>query len=81
MATTATDIGSDLKTLKDDMGQLMKQVIDKNKERLVEAKDDVFGKAGELAETAEQKIKSRPFLAVLIAFLVGLLFGAFAHKA
>ncbi len=78
---TMPDIGADLKTLKEDVGHLVKQVVDKNKDKLISAKDDVLGKAGELAETAEKKITSRPFLAVLVAFLIGLLFGAIAHKA
>jgi ElaB/YqjD/DUF883 family membrane-anchored ribosome-binding protein len=75
------DITADLKALKDDVGALVRQLVDKNKEKLFNAKDDVFGKAGELADTAESKIKSRPFLAVLIAFVFGLLFGAIARKA
>jgi ElaB/YqjD/DUF883 family membrane-anchored ribosome-binding protein len=75
------DIGADLKTLKDDVGLLVRQLLEKNKDKLINAKDGVFDKAGDLADTAEKSIKDRPFLAVLIAFFIGLLFGAIARKA
>jgi ElaB/YqjD/DUF883 family membrane-anchored ribosome-binding protein len=75
------DIGADLKALKDDVSQLVRQLVDKNKDKLLGAKDDVFDKAGELVGSAEKGIQGRPFLSVLIAFFIGLLFGAIARRA
>ncbi len=77
---STADISSDLQSLKKDVSELVRQLLDRNKDRFMSAKDDVVDKASDALQTAEKKIKSRPFFSMLIAFIVGILFGAIARK-
>jgi ElaB/YqjD/DUF883 family membrane-anchored ribosome-binding protein len=74
------DIRADLKALKDDIGSLVKKLFDENMDLLKNVKEQVVDKAGDAAGIAEDKIKSRPLLALLMAFLVGLLFGGLMRR-
>jgi ElaB/YqjD/DUF883 family membrane-anchored ribosome-binding protein len=76
----AADITSDLQALKKDVAELMRQLLDRNRDRIMNAKDEVVDKANDALQTAEKQIKSRPFFSVLLAFVIGILFGAIARR-
>jgi len=59
------DVGDDLSALKADLGKLVKQMVQEN----------VLDRAGGIVKGAEKQVQERPFLSVLVAFIVGLLFG------
>jgi ElaB/YqjD/DUF883 family membrane-anchored ribosome-binding protein len=80
-ARNLPDIGADLATLKDDFGELVKQLVARNRDKITGVKDDVFDKAGHMVGLAEDQIKARPMIAMLIAFVIGIVCGMFARRS
>ena len=76
----AADISSDLQALKKDVAELLRQLLDRNRDRIMNAKDEVVDKANDALQIAEKQIKSRPFFSVLLAFVIGILFGAIDRR-
>jgi ElaB/YqjD/DUF883 family membrane-anchored ribosome-binding protein len=80
-------IGSDIDTLKDDLSSLrtsvsdlMKHLLDEGKGKAGEVSSKLRASAKEGVDVAEGKIRDRPLLFVLIALVVGIVFGRLVLK-
>ena len=79
--TTKAKIEDKVETVSEDMDQLKQSVVSlvqefiaRNRDWLLTAKDDVAKTGGKALRATEKVIKQRPLYAVLIAFILGILF-------
>lgn len=79
-ASSMQDVRADLQALRADLGNVMKRFLDKNMDWLKSTSSNVADKASGAAGVAEKKIRSRPFLSLAMAFLLGLLLGGLIRR-
>jgi ElaB/YqjD/DUF883 family membrane-anchored ribosome-binding protein len=79
--TTKAKIEDKVETMSEDMDQLKQSVVSlvqefiaRNRDWLLTAKDDIAKTSGKALGATEKVIKQRPLYAVLIAFILGILF-------
>lgn len=71
---------ADLASLRASMGELVGSLVDEGKARASNAGDAVAKKAKATIAGAEDSIRERPLLAVLIALVIGLILGRVVLK-